>query len=227
MTGLRASSQARAIWPGVAPWARPTWSSVPPGAVSWPADSGNQGDEADGLLLAVVQHRLASPVGQVVAVLDRRDREHALGRLDLGDAYLAQAGVPDDLGVEQRLDGVELLAGRHARIDPVQLPQINRLDAQALAACLGLGHQIVRVTLRDPLAGVDPISTAKLEETIAELKADYTIVIVTHNLSQAARISDYTGFMYLGKMVEFGPTDEIFMRPKVTRTQDYVCGRFG
>ena len=52
-------------------------------------------------------------------------------------------------------------------------------------------------------------------------------IIVTHNLSQAARISDYTGFMYLGKMIEFGPTDEIFMRPKVTRTQDYVCGRFG
>ena len=81
--------------------------------------------------------------------------------------------------------------------------------------------------LDEPASALDPISTAKLEETIGELKSDYTIVIVTHNLSQAARISDYTGFMYLGKMIEFGPTDEIFMRPKVGRTQDYVCGRFG
>lgn len=98
---------------------------------------------------------------------------------------------------------------------------------QRLCVARGIAVEPEILLLDEPASALDPISTAKLEETIGELKSDYTIVIVTHNLSQAARISDYTGFMYLGKMIEFGPTDEIFMRPKVGRTQDYVCGRFG
>jgi len=81
--------------------------------------------------------------------------------------------------------------------------------------------------LDEPASALDPISTAKLEETISELKADYTIVIVTHNLQQAARISDYTGFMYLGRLIEFGETGSLFTNPRSTRTADYVTGRFG
>ncbi|MFS8041112.1 phosphate ABC transporter ATP-binding protein PstB [Xanthobacter sp. AM33] len=79
----------------------------------------------------------------------------------------------------------------------------------------------------EPCSALDPITTAKIEETIEELKARYTIAIVTHNLQQAARVSDFTGFMYLGELVEFGPTDDIFTRPRDKRTQDYVTGRFG
>jgi len=81
--------------------------------------------------------------------------------------------------------------------------------------------------LDEPASALDPISTAKLEETIEQLKSDYTIVIVTHNLQQAARISDYTGFMYLGRLIEFAPTSELFTNPHAARTQDYVTGRFG
>ena len=74
---------------------------------------------------------------------------------------------------------------------------------------------------------LDPVSTAKLEETLIELREDFTIVIVTHNLQQAARISNYTGFMYLGRMMEFQPTEELFANPRGQRTRDYVTGRFG
>ena len=81
--------------------------------------------------------------------------------------------------------------------------------------------------LDEPASALDPISTARLEETIEQLKSDYTIVIVTHNLQQAARISDYTGFMYLGRLIEFAPTSELFTNPHAQRTQDYVTGRFG
>ncbi|MBN9000811.1 MAG: phosphate ABC transporter ATP-binding protein, partial [Rhizobiales bacterium] len=79
----------------------------------------------------------------------------------------------------------------------------------------------------EPCSALDPISTAKIEELIFELKEDYTIVIVTHNMQQAARVSDYTAFMYLGELVEFGPTDKIFTSPTDRRTQDYITGRFG
>jgi len=81
--------------------------------------------------------------------------------------------------------------------------------------------------LDEPTSALDPISSAKLEETVTQLKADHTIVIVTHNLGQAARVSDYTGFMYLGELVEFGPTDQVFTRPATSRTSDYITGRFG
>ena len=81
--------------------------------------------------------------------------------------------------------------------------------------------------LDEPASALDPISTAKLEETINELKRDYTIVIVTHNMGQAARISDYTGFMYLGTLIEFDETSTIFTNPRCTRTSDYITGRFG
>jgi phosphate transport system ATP-binding protein len=79
----------------------------------------------------------------------------------------------------------------------------------------------------EPCSALDPISTAKIEELIDELKADYTIVIVTHNMQQAARVSDFTAFMYLGELIEFGTTSKMFTAPGDRRTQDYITGRFG
>src|SRR5215468_671 len=81
--------------------------------------------------------------------------------------------------------------------------------------------------LDEPTSALDPISTAKIEELISELKNDYTIAIVTHNMQQAARVSDYTAYMYLGELIEFGATDEIFLQPGRKETEDYITGRFG
>jgi phosphate transport system ATP-binding protein len=83
------------------------------------------------------------------------------------------------------------------------------------------------ILLDEPCSALDPISTAKIEELIDELKRDYTIVIVTHNMQQAARVSDFTAFMYLGELIEFDTTSKIFMAPSDRRTQDYITGRFG
>jgi phosphate transport system ATP-binding protein len=83
------------------------------------------------------------------------------------------------------------------------------------------------ILLDEPCSALDPISTAKIEELIDELKNDYTIVIVTHNMQQAARVSDYTAFMYLGELVEFDVTSKMFTAPNDRRTQDYITGRFG
>ncbi|MGE5096532.1 MAG: phosphate ABC transporter ATP-binding protein, partial [Betaproteobacteria bacterium] len=79
----------------------------------------------------------------------------------------------------------------------------------------------------EPCSALDPISTAKIEELIAELKADYTVVIVTHNMQQAARVSDHTAYMYLGELVEFGETKQLFVKPRMQATEDYITGRFG
>src|SRR6201994_4102226 len=79
----------------------------------------------------------------------------------------------------------------------------------------------------EPCSALDPISTGKIEELIHELKSDYTVVIVTHNMQQAARCSDYTAYMYLGDLVEFGKTTDLFMKPKKKDTEDYITGRFG
>jgi phosphate transport system ATP-binding protein len=81
--------------------------------------------------------------------------------------------------------------------------------------------------LDEPTSALDPISTAKIEELITELKTDYTIAIVTHNMQQAARVSDYTAYMYLGELIEFGETDQLFLKPKRKETEDYITGRFG
>jgi len=98
---------------------------------------------------------------------------------------------------------------------------------QRLCVARGIAVEPEVLLLDEPASALDPISTAKLEATLIELKQDFTIVIVTHNLQQAARLSDYTGFMYLGRMVEFSPTEELFERPGLQRTRDYVTGRFG
>jgi phosphate transport system ATP-binding protein len=81
--------------------------------------------------------------------------------------------------------------------------------------------------LDEPTSALDPISTAKVEELVTELKRDYTVAIVTHNMQQAARVSDFTAYMYLGELIEFGETNEIFLKPKKQETEDYITGRFG
>jgi phosphate transport system ATP-binding protein len=83
------------------------------------------------------------------------------------------------------------------------------------------------ILLDEPTSALDPISTAKVEELVSELKKDYTVAIVTHNMQQAARVSDFTAYMYLGELVEFGETDQIFMKPSRQETEDYITGRFG
>ena len=98
---------------------------------------------------------------------------------------------------------------------------------QRLCVARGLAVEPEVLLLDEPASALDPISTAKLEDTLVDLKRELTIVIVTHNLQQAARLSDYTGFMFLGKMVEFGPAEDLFMRPKVEKTAEYIGGRFG
>lgn len=98
---------------------------------------------------------------------------------------------------------------------------------QRLCIARGVAIKPEVLLLDEPCSALDPISTAKIEELIAELKNDYTVVIVTHNMQQAARISQFTAFMYLGEVVEFGPTSRIFMNPEKRQTQDYITGRFG
>ena len=83
------------------------------------------------------------------------------------------------------------------------------------------------ILMDEPCSALDPISTAKVEELIIELKEDYTVVIVTHNMQQAARVSDYTTYMYLGEMIEFGETRQMFMKPARKETEDYITGKFG
>ena len=83
------------------------------------------------------------------------------------------------------------------------------------------------ILIDEPTSALDPISTAKVEELVSELKKEYTVAIVTHNMQQAARVSDFTAYMYLGELVEFGETDQIFMKPSRQETEDYITGRFG
>jgi phosphate transport system ATP-binding protein len=83
------------------------------------------------------------------------------------------------------------------------------------------------ILLDEPTSALDPISTAKVEELVSELKKDYTVAIVTHNMQQAARVSDFTAYMYLGELMEFGVTEQIFLKPTRQETEDYITGRFG
>jgi phosphate transport system ATP-binding protein len=98
---------------------------------------------------------------------------------------------------------------------------------QRLCIARGIAIKPEVLLLDEPCSALDPISTGKIEELINELKSDYTVVIVTHNMQQAARVSDYTAYMYLGDLIEFGPTRELFMKPQKKDTEDYITGRFG
>ena len=113
----------------------------------------------------------------------------------------------------------------------------DRLDENALGMSGGQQQRLVIarsiaiepeiLLLDEPASALDPISTLKIEELIYELKSQYTILIVTHNMQQAARVSDETAFMYLGEMVEFGDTNKIFTNPGKKQTEDYITGRYG
>ena len=127
------------------------------------------------------------------------------------EAALRRAALWDEVKDKLKASGLSLSGGQQQR----------------LCVARGIAVKPEILLLDEPASALDPISTAKLEETISQLKQDFTIVIVTHNLGQAARLSDNTGFMYLGRMIEFGPTSELFMKPKARRTIDYVSGRFG
>jgi phosphate transport system ATP-binding protein len=113
----------------------------------------------------------------------------------------------------------------------------DRLESSALALSGGQQQRlcIARaiaadpevLLLDEPCSALDPIATARIEELIHEFKGEYSILIVTHNMQQASRVSDFTAFMYLGRLVEFGATEEIFLQPRLKETEDYVTGRFG
>jgi phosphate transport system ATP-binding protein len=127
------------------------------------------------------------------------------------EGALRKAALWDEVKDKLRQSGMGLSGGQQQRL----------CIARAIA-------QRPEVVLFDePTSALDPISTGKIEELIEQLRTEFTIVIVTHNMQQAARISQYTAFMYLGELIEFGATARIFMNPDKKRTQDYITGRFG
>jgi len=124
---------------------------------------------------------------------------------------LRRAALWDEVKDKLGANGLSLSGGQQQRL--------------CIARTVAVAPEVI--LLDEPCSALDPISTAKIEELIDELKADYTIVIVTHNMQQAARVSDFTAFMYLGELIEFDSTRQMFTTPKDRRTQDYITGRFG
>jgi phosphate transport system ATP-binding protein len=124
---------------------------------------------------------------------------------------LRRAALWDEVKDKLAINGLSLSGGQQQRL--------------CIARTVAVKPEVI--LFDEPCSALDPISTAKIEELIDELKADYTIVIVTHNMQQAARVSDFTAFMYLGELVEFDATSKVFTTPRDRRTQDYVTGRFG
>jgi phosphate transport system ATP-binding protein len=113
--------------------------------------------------------------------------------------------------------------------DKLQQSGISLSGGQQQRLCIARGIAVRPevLLLDEPCSALDPISTARIEELITELKSEYTIVIVTHNMQQAARVSDYTAYMYLGELIEYDATDTIFIKPGKKQTEDYITGRFG
>ena len=124
---------------------------------------------------------------------------------------LRRAALWDEVKDKLSANGLSLSGGQQQRL--------------CIARAVAIKPEVI--LLDEPCSALDPISTAKIEELIGELKADYTVVIVTHNMQQAARVSDFTAFMYLGELVEFDTTSRVFTAPCDRRTQDYITGRFG
>ncbi|MFA7240871.1 MAG: phosphate ABC transporter ATP-binding protein PstB [Sulfuricellaceae bacterium] len=139
----------------------------------------------------------------------------------------------ENLGRREMEERVEWALRKAALWNEVKdiLPQSgNSLSGgqqQRLCIARGIAVKPEVVLLDEPCSALDPISTAHIEELINELKSEYTIVIVTHNMQQAARVSDYTAYMYLGELIEFGDTDTIFTTPAKKATEDYITGKFG
>ena len=113
--------------------------------------------------------------------------------------------------------------------DKLQYSGMSLSGGQQQRLCIARGIAVKPevLLLDEPTSALDPISTMRIEELLNELKEDFTIVIVTHNMQQAARVSDFTAYMYLGELIEFGITDEVFVKPKMKATEDYITGRFG
>ena len=124
---------------------------------------------------------------------------------------LRQAALFDEVKDILDRSGISLSGGQQQRL--------------CIARALAVDPEVI--LMDEPASALDPIATAKIEELIQELKKNYTIVIVTHNMQQASRASDFTAFMYLGELVEFAETDAVFTTPKQKKTQDYITGRFG
>lgn len=124
---------------------------------------------------------------------------------------LRKAALWDEVKDKLRMSGMGLSGGQQQRL--------------CIARTIAQNPEVI--LFDEPTSALDPISTGKIEELIEQLRQDFTIVIVTHNMQQAARISQFTAFMYLGKLIEFNPTTTIFMNPEKSQTQDYVTGRFG
>jgi len=124
---------------------------------------------------------------------------------------LSKAAMWDEAKNKLKQSGMALSGGQQQRL--------------CIARAVAVKPEVL--LLDEPTSALDPISTAKIEELISELKNDYTIAIVTHNMQQAARVSDYTAYMYLGELIEFGATDELFLKPSRKETEDYITGRFG
>ncbi|HET8553097.1 MAG TPA: phosphate ABC transporter ATP-binding protein, partial [Gammaproteobacteria bacterium] len=137
-----------------------------------------------------------------------------LSRADMNERVewaLRRAALWDEVKDKLKQDGTRLSGGQQQRL--------------CIARAIAVKPEVL--LLDEPASALDPISTLKIEELIGELKDDYTIMIVTHNMQQAARVSDYTAFMYVGNLVEFGATDDIFTNPKQKQTEDYITGRYG
>ena len=124
---------------------------------------------------------------------------------------LRKAALWDEVKDKLRQDGTQLSGGQQQRL--------------CIARAIAVQPEVL--LLDEPASALDPISTLKIEELIDELKADYTIVIVTHNMQQAARVSDFTAYMYLGELIEFSDTNTLFTNPREKMTEDYITGRYG
>jgi phosphate transport system ATP-binding protein len=143
-----------------------------------------------------------------IRMYDRLSRADLDGRVE--DA-LRRAALWEEVKDKLNANGLSLSGGQQQRL--------------CIARTVAVKPEVI--LLDEPCSALDPISTAKIEELIDELKEDYTIVIVTHNMQQAARVSDFTAFMYLGELIEFDQTAKMFTTPRDRRTQDYITGRFG
>jgi phosphate transport system ATP-binding protein len=128
--------------------------------------------------------------------------------------------------VEQALKGAAIWDEVKDRLNDLAF-NLSGGQQQRLCIARALASDPELILFDEPTSALDPIATASIEELVNELKEKVTILIVTHNMQQAARISDYTAFMYLGELIEFGKTDELFVKPKVQQTEDYITGRFG
>jgi phosphate transport system ATP-binding protein len=131
-----------------------------------------------------------------------------------------------DEAVEKALRGAALWNEVKDRLDQNGL-SLSGGQQQRLVIARAIALEPDVLLLDEPASALDPISTAKIEELVNEMKDKYTIIIVTHNMQQAARVSDYTAFMYMGELIEIGRTNDVFLTPAVKQTEDYITGRFG